>query len=333
MGSEHRLRYARRLLAERGGIAAADLEELAARRRRGRSVRDMSIGERRKADPAFVPAPPARRSEDARIQAIGRDLEALEPVEISIEVSAAPAKPKPKPSPAETRPATVSASDADTLYDRLLADAAANRAAARRQGVHPYETRKAPGLIERGRALLRLQALPAARARVLRNTVAAYDEWSRSRRRVPGPAPANPGPRQKPSRAETRPIAVSAAEAVMLHRRFLAAAIRNRQAAHRRGLHPYETREAPGLIEQARALVRIEALPVARARALRDDIAAYDEWFQSRRRAPRPAPAAEKKPRPRRKSRAQAEFDALYDRFLTDAGANRAAAQRQGVHP
>ena len=68
----------RRLLAERGGIAAGDLHQLADRRRRGRSIRDLSIGERREADPGFVPAPPARRPEEVRIQAVGRALDALE---------------------------------------------------------------------------------------------------------------------------------------------------------------------------------------------------------------------------------------------------------------
>ena len=76
----------RRLLAERGGIAAADLEELADRQRRGRSIRDMSIGERRGADPGFVPAPPARRPEEVRVAAIGRALDALEPAGASHDI-------------------------------------------------------------------------------------------------------------------------------------------------------------------------------------------------------------------------------------------------------
>ena len=303
----------RRLLAERGGIAAADLEELAGRRRRGRSIRDMSIGERRGADPGFVPAPPARRPEEVRIAAIGRALEALEPavpardipveaVEPSIGTAAAPAKrkPKPKPSPAETRPAAIPASEAEARYNRFLADARENRRVARSQGLHPYETEEAPALIEQARALLRLEALPADRARSLRDDVARYDDWFRSGRPAPKPvlAPANPGPRQKPSPTEPRPAAVSAAEAVTLHRRFLAAAIVNRRAARSRGLHPYQTEEAPALIEQARALLRLETLPADRARVLRNTVAAYDEWFRSRR-ASEPARNTEQTPRPR----------------------------------
>ena len=338
----------RRLLAERGGIAVADLEELAGRRRRGRSIRDMSIGERRGADPGFVPAPPARRREDARIEVIGRALEALKPagavrdipveaVEPSIGTAEAPAKQKPKlrqePSRADTRPAAVSAAEAVTLHRRFLAAAIVNRRAAHSRGLHPYETEEAPGLIEQARALLRLEALPADRARSLHESVAAYDDWFRSGRPAPKPAPATPGPRQKPPPAETRPAAVSAAEAVTLHRRFLAAAIVNRRAAQSRGIHPYQTEEAPALIEQARALLRLEALPADRARALRDDVARYDDWFNSGRPAPKPAPDAEQPRQRPRKSRAQAEFDALYDRFLADARANRAAARRQGIHP
>ena len=108
----------RRLLAERGGIAAADLQELAARRRRGRSIRDMSIAGRRKADPGFVPALPARRPQDARVEMIGRALEALkpaghshgvpvDPVEPSIGTAAMPTpakqKPKPRQKPSQNR--------------------------------------------------------------------------------------------------------------------------------------------------------------------------------------------------------------------------------------
>ena len=260
-----------------------------------------------------------------------------EPVQPPIEPAPTPpaarADAREQPSQAQAPPTAVSAAEAVTLHRRFLANAIVNRRAAHSRGLHPYETQEAPGLIEQARALLRLEALPAARARALRDDVAAYDEWFRSRRRAPGPAPANPGPRQKPPPAETRPATVSAAEAVTLHRRFLANAIRNRRAAHSRGLHPYETEEAPALIEQARALLRLEALPAARARALRDDVAAYDEWLGSGRPAPKPVPGAEQPRQHLRKSRAQAEFDALYDRFLADDRANRTAARQQGVHP
>ena len=232
----------RRLLAERGGIAAADLEELAGRRRRGRSIRDMSIKERREADPGFAPAPPARRPGEARVEAIGRALDALKPV------------------------------------------------ASRDIPVEAVE----PSI----------------------GTSAA------------APTPAKPKPRQEPSPADTRRTAVSTAEAVTLHRRFLAAAIVNRRAAHGRGLHPYQTEEAPALIEQARALLRLEALPADRAQSLRESVARYDEWLGSGRPAPKSAPGSEQPRQRPRKSRAQAEFDALYDRFLADARANRAAARR-----
>ena len=147
------------------------------------------------------------------------------------------------------------------------------------------------------------------------------------------PAPAKRGPRQEPSPPEARPTALSAGEVEARHSRFLADALKNQHAARRRGLHPYLTEEAPALIARARELLRLQALPSAKARALRATVAAYDQWLTSGRRAPKPAPATARTPRPRRKSKAQKEFDALYDRFLTDAAANRAAARRQGVHP
>ena len=301
----------RRLLAERGGIAAADLEELAARRRRGRSIRDMSIGERRKADPGFVPAPPARRPEDARIEAIGRALEALDPagvsrdisvdpVEPSIGTAAAPAPAKPKlrqePSRADTRPAAISAAEAVTLHRRFLANAIVNRRAAHSRGLHPYQTEEAPALIEQARALLRLEALPADRARALRDDVARYDDWFNSGRRAPKPAPGAEQPRraQRKSRAQ--------AEFDALHDRFLADARANRAAARRQGVHPYETEEAPKIVERARELLRRDALPAAKADSLRHSVAAYDAWLTGRR-ASKPARVTEQTPRPRAKSR------------------------------
>ena len=303
----------RRLLAERGGIAAADLQELAARRRRGRSIRDMSIAGRRAADPGFVPAPPARRPQDARVEMIGRALEALkpaghshgvpvDPVEPSIGTAAMPTpakqKPKPrqKPSQVDTRPAAVSAAEAVALHRRFLANAIVNRRAARSRGLHPYQTEEAPGLIEQARALLRLEALPAARARALRDDVARYDEWFNSGRRAPKPAPGAEQPRraQRKSRAQ--------AEFDALHDRFLADARANRTAADRRGVHPYETEEAPKIVELARELLRRDALPAAKADSLRHSVAAYDEWLTSRR-ASKPARVTEQTPRPRAKSR------------------------------
>ena len=146
------------------------------------------------------------------------------------------------------------------------------------------------------------------------------------------PARAKSEPQQKPSAAETSATALFARDVEARHTKFLADALRNQQAARGRGLHPYQTEEAPRLIERARDLLRLDALPAAKARALRDAVAAYDDWLRSRRRAPGPAPGAER-PRRRRKSRAQAEFDALYDKFLTDAAANRTAARRRNIHP
>ena len=303
----------RRLLAERGGIAAADLEELAGRRRRGRSIRDMSVGERRKADPGFVPAPPARRPEEARIQAVGRALDALkpvasrempvDPVEPSIGTAAAPvpAKPKPKPrqkpSPADTRPAAVSASEAVARHRRFLANAIVNRRAAHSQGLHPYQTEEAPALIEQARALLRLEALPADRARSLRDDVARYDEWFRSGRSAPKSAPGSEQPRQR------RPRSPAQAEFDALYDRFLADARANRAAARRRGVHPYMTKDAPRIIRQARELIRTGRLPGMAAETLADTIVEYERMraaaaqAQTRakresRQAPRTAPAA-----------------------------------------
>ena len=302
----------RRLLAERGGIAAADLEELAARRRRGRSIRDMSIEERRGADPGFVPARPARRPEEARIQAVGRALDALQPVghshgvpveavEPSIGTAAAPAKRKPKlrqeSLPAETRPAAVSAAEAVALHRRFLANAIVNRRAAHSRGLHPYQTEEAPGLIEQARALLRLQALPADRARALRDDVAAYDEWLGSGRSAPKPAPGSEQPRQRPRKSRAQ------AEFDALHDRFLADARANRAAARRQGVHPYMTKDAPRIIRQARELVRTGRLPGMAAETLSETIVEYERMrahvaqAQTRarresRQAPRTAPAA-----------------------------------------
>ena len=277
----------RRLLAERGGIAAADLEELAGRRRRGRSIRDMSIAGRREADPGFVPAPPVRRPEEVRIAAVGRALEALKPVEPSIEISAVPAKPKPKPkpAPAETRPAVIPASEAVTLHRRFLANAIVNRRAAHSRGLHPYQTEEAPALIEQARALLRLEALPADRARSLRDDVARYDEWLRSGRRAPKPAPGgeqNPRPRRK-SRAQ--------AEFDALYDRFIAGARANRAAARRRGVHPYMTEDAPRIIRQARALIRTGRLPGMAAETLAETIVEYERMRAQAAQSPRRAPA------------------------------------------
>ena len=169
----------------------------------------MSIEERRGADPGFVAAPPARRAEEARIQAVGRALDALKPVETSIEISAA--KPKPKPASAETRPAVIPASEAEARYNRFLAAARENRRAAHSRGLHPYQTEEAPALIEQARALLRLEALPADRARSLRNSVASLRRMVqqrtaalRSPRRAPNRNPDNVRAKAPRRRSSTR---------------------------------------------------------------------------------------------------------------------------------
>ena len=333
----------RRLLAERGGIAAADLQELAARRRRGRSIRDMSIGERRGADPGFVPAPPARRPQDARVEMIGRALEALKPAGHSHArysgrsrrtldrdrrdgAGEAEAELRQEPSPAETRPAAVSAAEAVALHRRFLANAIVNRRAARSRGLHPYQTEEAPALIEQARALLRLEALPADRARALRDDVAAYDEWLGSGRRAPKPAPDAEQPRraQRKSRAQ--------AEFDALYDRFLADARANRAAARRQGVHPYMTKDAPRIIRQARELLRLDALPTAKARGLRDSVAAYDEWLTNHR-ASESTRATEQTPRPRAKNHAQTQTRARRENRQAPRTAPAASAQARRDAP
>ena len=54
----------------------------------------------------------------------------------------------------------LSAKDVEASHNQFLADALENQRAARRQGIHPYQTESAPRLIERARELLRLEALP-----------------------------------------------------------------------------------------------------------------------------------------------------------------------------
>ena len=148
-------------------------------------------------------------------------------------------------------------------------------------------------------------------------------------------APVAPRPEaeKKPSTPNTLSPALSAKDVEARHSQFLADALQNQRAARSEGIHPYQTAYAPRLIDRARELLRLEALPAANARALRDAVAAYDDWLRSRRRAPERATAAARPRRGGRKSRAQAEFDALYDKFLTEAAANRAAARSQGIHP
>ena len=147
------------------------------------------------------------------------------------------------------------------------------------------------------------------------------------------PAATRPETEKTRSATEINSSALSAKDVEARHSQFLADALENQRAARRQGIHPYQTEYAPKLIERARELLRLEALPAANARALRDAVAGYDDWFRSRRRAPQRAAAAERPRRGARKSRAQAEFDALYDKFLTEAAANRAAARGQGIHP
>ena len=152
-------------------------------------------------------------------------------------------------------------------------------------------------------------------------------------RRSATPPASHPGAGTTPSAVETTSTALTAKDVEARHSQFLADALENQRAARRQGIHPYQTEDATSLIDRARDLLRLEALPAANARALRDAVAAYDDWFRSRRRAPQPATAAVRPRRGARKSRAQTEFDALYDKFLTEAAANRAAARNQGIHP
>ena len=147
------------------------------------------------------------------------------------------------------------------------------------------------------------------------------------------PAATRPETEKTRSATEINSSALSAKDVEARHNQFLADALENQRAARRQGIHPYQTEYAPRLIDCARELLRLEALPAANARGLRDAVAAYDEWFRSRRRAPQRAAGTERPRRGARKSRAQAEFDALYDKFLTEAAANRAAARTQGIHP
>ncbi len=147
------------------------------------------------------------------------------------------------------------------------------------------------------------------------------------------PAAPKPEAEKKPSCAETPSTALSAKDVEARHSQFLADALENQRVARRQGIHPYQTEDAPELIDRARELLRLEALPAANARGLRDAVAAYDDWFRSRHRAPQRAAGTERPRRSTRKSRAQTEFDALYDKFLTEAAANRAAAHTQGIHP
>ena len=136
-----------------------------------------------------------------------------------------------------------------------------------------------------------------------------------------------------PSTAATPSAALSAKDVEARHSQFLADALENQRAARRQGIHPYQTEDAPRLIDRARELLRLKALPAANARGLRDAVAAYDDWFRRRHRALQRAAGTERPRRSARKSRAQAEFDALYDKFLTEAAFNRAAARSRGIHP
>ena len=173
-------------------------------------------------------------------------------------------------SAAATPSATLSEKDVETRHSQFLADALENQRAARRQGIHPYQTEYAPRLIECARELLRLEALPAANARALRGAVAAYDDWFRSRRRAPQRATTAERPRRAPRRSRAQ------AEFDALYDKFLTEAAANRATARSRGIHPYLTEDAPGIIRQARELIRLGRLPGRAAETLADTIVQYE---------------------------------------------------------
>ena len=198
----------------------------------------------------------------------------IDAAERPIDKSATPAAPQPETkktqSTAETPSTALSAKDVEARHSRFLADALENQRAARRQGIHPYQTEYAPRLIERARELLRLEALPAANARALRDAVAAYDDWLRSRRSASQRAPAAARPRRGPRKTRVQ------AEFDALYDKFLTEAAANRAGAHSRGIHPYMTEDAPGIIRQARELIRLGRLPDRAAETLADSIVHYE---------------------------------------------------------
>lgn len=68
-----------RILHDHGGIDAADLKKLAAGQRRAISIRDMSVPERREANPLFTQTAPVKTREHAAADAIEAVLATLEP--------------------------------------------------------------------------------------------------------------------------------------------------------------------------------------------------------------------------------------------------------------
>ena len=292
----------RRLLAERGGIAAADLEELAGRRRRGRSIRDMSIGGRRKADPGFVPAPPARRPQDARVEMIGRALEALkpaghshgvpvDPVEPSIGTAAMPTPAKQKPKPRQ-KPSRGRHPSGRGLRRRSRgAPPPVPRQRDREPAGRPQPG--TPSLPDgRGARAHRTGPRAAAPRSPPRRQGAVAPRRRRQIRRMvqqrTARSEARAGRRTAPSSPAQEPRAGRV-------RRALRQVPRRRQGQPRRrptpGRPPLHDRRRPRIIRQARELVRTGRLPGMAAETLAETIVEYERMRAQAAQSPRRAPA------------------------------------------
>ena len=68
-----------RVLREHGGIDVSDIETLARSQRKAVSIRDMSIADRRRLDPDFIPARPPPTRENVAVETIQNGLQALRP--------------------------------------------------------------------------------------------------------------------------------------------------------------------------------------------------------------------------------------------------------------
>ena len=183
---------------------------------------------------------------------------------------------------------------------------AQDRQAARSRGLHPYQTEEAPRLIESARELLRLQAIPAARARILRDTVAAYDEWLTSRH-ASAPRTGN--------RTDAPPTRQAREPRGPAH-----GAHRLRTGSPRRPFGQTPTvQTARSRTARPTPLKRRHAIPCRRPGEARS---------RPIRRAPVPEPAPAPKPPPR-------EFtpDELFENHRRRCDANREAARAQGIEP
>ena len=258
-----------RLLAERGGIAAADLLELADKQRAARAIHAARNGGSAAPGTETRTAPRAKPNADpdALLDALRADLSDLVPdtsppvghspesgVAVDIQgprrdmpapgleddpgllasrerdlargpdsirngtgvavpqLISGTAAPPPPPSAAPTDPVasvpdarmreaarSPGPAEAEALYRKFLSDARENAALARRRGIHPYETGRAPALVDRTRGLLAHPSLRPEAARVLRDALAAYDRWQADRRGLRQGRP----PATQPSGADT----------------------------------------------------------------------------------------------------------------------------------